>query len=138
MPRFDWICEHRAWFDIFYEHVNYFRISDFYRMFGTIIESGSLFGDQYLFIVADLATLREPKRDVKDRVIFPQNFTEKIAERGRVESRDRPRFGVSRVQRGHLRAAQRTGWAAYRTVIDINPAKQGKYLPATGCWFDPH
>ena len=23
VPCFDWICQHRAWFDIFYEHVNY-------------------------------------------------------------------------------------------------------------------
>jgi hypothetical protein len=22
VPCFDWICRHRAWFDIFYEHVN--------------------------------------------------------------------------------------------------------------------
>jgi hypothetical protein len=131
VPRFDWICERRAWFDIFYEHVNYFRISDFYRMFGTIIESGSLFGDQYLFIVADLATLREPKRDVKDRVIFPQNFTEKIAERGRVESGSAAIWGAA--SKGVIFALlkERAG-ERIATVIDINPAKQGKYLPATG------
>jgi len=44
VPCFDWICEHRAWFDVFYEHVNYFRLSDFLSMFGTIYESGRLFG----------------------------------------------------------------------------------------------
>ena len=29
-------AQHRAWFDIFYEHVNYFRLDDFRRMFGTV------------------------------------------------------------------------------------------------------
>jgi len=58
VPCFDWICRHRAWFDVFYEHVNYFRLSDFHRMFGTVLQSGRIFGEQYLYVVADLATLR--------------------------------------------------------------------------------
>lgn len=33
VPCFDWIGRHRAWFDIYYEHVNYFRLADFHRMF---------------------------------------------------------------------------------------------------------
>lgn len=45
-PCFDWICKHRAWFDIFYGHVNYFRLSDFKRIFGRIERCGSIFGDQ--------------------------------------------------------------------------------------------
>ena len=60
VPCFDWICQNRAWFDIYYEHVNYFRLNDFDRMFGTIIESGHLFGGQYLYILADQPSLREP------------------------------------------------------------------------------
>lgn len=42
VPCFKWICDHRAWFDIFYEHVNYFQIEDFYRMFGLVYEAGHL------------------------------------------------------------------------------------------------
>ncbi|HET9943059.1 MAG TPA: class I SAM-dependent methyltransferase, partial [Terriglobia bacterium] len=60
VPCFEWICEHRAWFDIFYEHVNYFRMADFNRMFGTVLESGRLFSGQYLYVVAELASLRRP------------------------------------------------------------------------------
>jgi SAM-dependent methyltransferase len=58
VPCFDWICERRAWFDIFYEHVNYFRAADFRRMFGQIDEMGHLFGGQYQYVVADLSSLR--------------------------------------------------------------------------------
>ena len=39
VPCLDWICRHRAWFDVFYEHVNYFRLDDFRRMFGRIHEA---------------------------------------------------------------------------------------------------
>lgn len=46
VPCFDWICENRAWFDVFYEHVNYFRMADFEKMFGRLVSSGRLFGDQ--------------------------------------------------------------------------------------------
>ena len=62
VPCLDWILTHRAWFDFFYEHVNYFRLSDFHRLFGTVLESGRLFGGQYLYVVADLATLRPCRR----------------------------------------------------------------------------
>jgi SAM-dependent methyltransferase len=78
VPCFDWICNQRAWFDVFYEHVNYFRLSDLYRMFGTVVEGGRLFGGQYLYVVAELETLKKPKLDLKDRADFPMNFTHKI------------------------------------------------------------
>jgi nucleoside-diphosphate-sugar epimerase len=128
-PRFDWICEHRAWFNIFYEYVNYFRISDFCRMFDTVVESGSLFGRQYLFVVADLATLKQPELDVNDCVAFPQDFTNSITK----PTGSRPAAIWGGASKGVIfsllkaRAGQHIS-----TVIDINPAKQGKYLPSTG------
>ncbi|OHE76662.1 MAG: methyltransferase [Verrucomicrobia bacterium RIFCSPHIGHO2_12_FULL_41_10] len=79
VPCFDWICDRRAWFDISYEHVNYFRLSDFRRMFGDVIESGRLFGDQYLYVVTELATLQSPKIDLNDSIVFPNDFIKNIA-----------------------------------------------------------
>lgn len=74
VPCFDWILGKRAWFDIFYEHVNYFRLSDFDSMFEKVIEKGRLFGDQYLYIVADLLSLREPVFDQSNAINFPKDF----------------------------------------------------------------
>jgi SAM-dependent methyltransferase len=131
VPRFDWICEHKAWFDVFYEHVNYFRISDFHRIFGTVVDSGSLFGGQYLFVVGELATIRQPRRDDTDGVVFPQDFTKNLAKLTRRKSGPAAIWGGA--SKGVIfsllkaRCGERIG-----TVIDINPAKQGKYLPATG------
>ena len=79
VPCFDWICEHRAWFDIFYEHVNYFRLADFHHMFGKVYESGHVFGGQYLYVVADLASLQKPRRDQNDSFDFPTDFLSDIA-----------------------------------------------------------
>lgn len=126
VPCIDWICNHRAWFDIYYEHVNYFRNSDFLRMFSHIIESGRLFGGQYLFVVAELASLRMPEINIKENFIFPDDFLPCLAD---------PIHGAiwGGASKGVIFAllSERTGHRV-STVIDINPAKQGKYLPSTG------
>lgn len=131
VPCFDWICKHRAWFDIFYEHVNYFRMSDFYRMFGTVIESNKLFGNQYLGIVAELASLRQPARDAEDCVVFPKHFMQHMGGPDQFEVNPVAIWGGA--SKGVIFALlkARRGQAV-STVIDINPAKQGKYLPSTG------
>lgn len=130
VPRFEWICENRAWFDVFYEHVNYFRMSDFYRMFGEVIDSGVLFGGQYHYVVAELATLRWPKFDPDDPVAFPPAFEASIRASG-------PRGAPAAIWGGSSKGVtfallkERVG-QVMATAIDINPAKQGRYLPVTG------
>lgn len=140
VPCFDWICERRAWFDVFYEHVNYFRISDFRRMFGQVDEAGHLFGGQYMYVVADLATLRQPVMSAEDRCDFPADFTatlERYAAAIRAEGRDGLPGGHTVVWGGASKGVifalymQRAG-VTIEHVVDINPAKQGKYLAATG------
>ena len=134
VPVFDWICEHRAWFDIFYEHVNYFRISDFYRMFEKVIESGTVFGGQYLYVVADLSTIRNPTIDMDDRVRFPNNFTDTLLHHPAAN-------GASAIwgaaSKGVIFALLKSrNGQPVDIVIDINPAKQGKFLAATGLVHD--
>ncbi len=85
VPDFDWICSKRAWFDVFYEHVNYFRLADFDRMFGKVVESGTVFGGQYLYVVADLGSLKVPEYDEKKRVNFPEDFLHVFLEQNRTE-----------------------------------------------------
>jgi len=137
VPCFDWICENQAWFDIFYEHVNYFRMSDFYRMFGKIHESGYLFGKQYLYVVADLASLKQPRLDANDGFRFPPRMDALpavAAERLRHEIGDAPQkalWGASSKGVVFGLMMQRQG-ISIDYVVDINPAKQGKYLPVSG------
>lgn len=137
VPCFDWICDNQAWFDIFYEHVNYFRMSDFYRMFGKIHECGHLFGNQYLYVVADLASLKQPRLDANDGFLFPRGmdlFPAVAAERIRREIGDIPQkviWGASSKGVIFGLLMQREG-ISINYVVDINPAKQGKYLPVSG------
>ncbi len=104
VPSFDWICSKKAWFDIFYEHVNYFRLYDFDRMFENVIESGTLFGGQYIYVVAELAGLKVPKYDEQARIEFPQDFLHILIEQNRTEQRGY--LGRS-IQRSHFFVAQK-------------------------------
>lgn len=126
VPCFEWILNHRAWFDIYYEHVNYFRLSDFNRMFGKVIESGRLFGDQYIYVVAELDSLRVPKKEPGDQVQIPLGFEDNI-----VVPKHSAIWGGS--SKGVIFALfKEKAGQPVNIVIDINPAKQGRYLPATG------
>ncbi len=129
VPCFDWILKNKAWFDIFYEHVNYFRLSDLNKMFGNVIESGKLFGGQYIYIVAELSSIQQPIFDANTQDI--SNFeVEFNADKG-VHSSPLVIWGgaskgviysLLKIRAGH----------SIDMVIDINPAKQSEYLPATG------
>jgi SAM-dependent methyltransferase len=131
VPCFDWICEHKAWFDIFYEHVNYFRLKDFKRIFGEVVESGRLFGGQYLYVIAELASLKTLVIDINDRVNFPSDFDRNIKEQNRTEQNRTVIWGGS--SKGVIFALLKArAGQPVTTVIDINPAKQGKFLPGTG------
>lgn len=131
VPCFDWICEHRAWYDVFYEHVNYFRLSDFDRIFDGVVDSGRIFGGQYLYVLGDLSTLRDPRLDATDRVKFPADFTRDLA------AENGPQGGCTAIWGGASKGVifsllkARAGQPV-SIVIDINPAKQGRYLGGTG------
>jgi len=131
VPCLDWICDNRAWFDIFYEHVNYFRLTDFDRIFGRIIHSARAFGGQYLTVVADLATLRAPRRDPDDAVSFPTDMTDRLRMESAVDQGPVVVWGGASKGVIFSLLRERAGFPVDR-VIDINPAKQGRYLPATG------
>ncbi|MBZ0067407.1 MAG: methyltransferase domain-containing protein [Thiobacillus sp.] len=134
VPCFDWICQRRAWFDIFYEHVNYFRLSDLQRMFGDVIECGRFFGDQYLYLVADIATLKKPVINESDRVTFPVDMMHgqlgRLDMSGVAQNRAAIWGGASKGVIFSL-LLERMG-RALMMVVDINPVKQGRYLPVTG------
>ncbi len=134
VPCFDWIRERRAWFDVFYEHVNYFRPADLRRMFGRIHEQGHVFGGQYLYVVAELASLVRPV-DTAGAVVMPSDFLAGVERALAVirNSGGRRNAIWGGASKGVVFSLylQRVG-IALDEVIDINPAKQGRYLACTG------
>lgn len=135
VPCLDWILEHRAWFDLFYEHVNYFRLDDLRRMFGTVHEAGHLFGGQYLYIVADLATLRLTPEEPAAELALPDGFTASLGRAVQIiqaaPQQGSAIWGASSKGVIYSLFLQRAG-VAVDCVVDINPAKQGRYLPLSG------
>ncbi|MFI8751695.1 class I SAM-dependent methyltransferase [Vreelandella lionensis] len=134
VPCLDWIIKHNAWFDIFYEHVNYFRMADFENIFSHIRDSGKLFSGQYLYIVADLADLRQaPKKDINP-VVFPKSFSfniEGVDANSYINNENKAVvWGAS--SKGVIFSLMKKHQKNISFAVDINPAKQGKYLPVTG------
>ena len=125
VPCFEWVLKKRTWFDVFYEHVNYFRLEDLKSFFGRILDCGKLFSDQYIYIIADLNTLRKPKLTTK-LIDFPRNFF-----RYNINSFSNIIWGGS--SKGVIYSIYRQNIGhPIKYVIDINPKKQGYYLPVTG------
>jgi len=128
---FDWICKHRTWFDVFYEHVNYFRLTDFHRIFERVIESGRLFGDQYLYLVADLASIRPIIDRTRERVALPDDFLSTRKYFRNLNDKARAIWGAS--SKGVIFAMHMQQLSTKLDfAIDINPVKQGRYLPCSG------
>ncbi|WP_027390793.1 class I SAM-dependent methyltransferase [Chrysiogenes arsenatis] len=132
VPCFDWICKKRAWFDIFYEHVNYFRLADFDRFFEKIIDSGRLFGEQYIYVIADLSTLRAPVFEPSNAVDFPLDFLSHLFPKEQ-DKKNYPTCIWGGASKGVIFSLlrERIG-EPVDCVIDVNPAKQGMFLPGTG------
>jgi SAM-dependent methyltransferase len=137
VPCFDWICENRAWFDVFYEHVNYFRMSDFDRIFSSIHHAERTFGGQYLSIVADLDSIREPdeldsrNKNVPDLVFEAGRVAEGIRDWKNTSGGSVAVWGAG--SKGVIFSIHMTRYdAMIDYVIDINSDKVGKFLPCTG------
>lgn len=137
VPCLDWILLHRAWFDIFYEHVNYFRISDFKKIFGKINKIGHLLEGQYIYVIADLSTIQIPIALESDYLEFPIDFCDSIIHYAKIIKDFRSENLLSAIwgasSKGVIFALMmmRAG-AEVDFVIDINPEKQGKYIASTG------
>lgn len=134
VPDFKWILKHNAFFDVFYEHCNYFSLSVLQDIFPNAVDSGSLFGEQYCYIIINLEDL---KHDIQ--YTFAQNETQQ------------PMFFVSVnkwrtfVQNNPdclIWGAGAKGATFLRQVdpeskyvlgcIDINPVKQERFISKTG------
>lgn len=135
VPCFDWIATHRAWFDVFYEHVNYFRLEDFNRIFDRILAAGHMFGGQYLYCVADLSSLRNQAKTDWSPTTLPPDFLSDCS--ATQPTRISPNATASAIwgcaSKGVIFALlrERTGYPI-QVAIDLNPQKQGMYLPGTG------
>lgn len=144
VPDFGWIEKHQAFFDITYEHVNYFTPLSLSNLFSSVKERGLLFGDQYQFVVAAFedANIDEYERayDAEQdwqaldfEALFP-GFQAAILDLER-SSTDRPVYIWGAATKGvmfchHLQRLRPTVFARVQAAIDINPMKANRYMPS--------
>jgi 2-polyprenyl-3-methyl-5-hydroxy-6-metoxy-1,4-benzoquinol methylase len=130
VPSFEWIVAHSAYWDVFYEHCNYFTHDTLCALFRKS-EWHELFAGQHQAVIADLADLVETPAvaapsmydafaDVHARyaALLPVQATIFV-------------WGASSKGVTLCNHVDRS-CTRIRGLIDINPAKQGRYTAVTG------
>jgi hypothetical protein len=84
-----------------------------------------------MYAVAELATLKQPLINLRGSVIFPKDFTRNLEDPSQAKPSQAAIWGGASKGVIFTLLKARAG-QPISTVIDINPAKQGKYLPSTG------
>ena len=132
VPDFRWIVAKNAFYDVFFEHCNYFSLPALTRMFSTVLDSGTFFGDQYCYVIANLADLQIPDAALSPVCSPPVlRFPECIsAWKSLVSSVSFVVWGAGAKGATFLREVD-PARQTISAVVDINPKKQGKYMPKT-------
>jgi len=128
VPCFDWIVAQRAFYDVFYEHCNYFTLPVLCSAFAGVFESGHLFDGQYLYAVVDLSTFRRPTGAAAQRQ-GPLAFDTMIDGLVASVAGHPPPFiwGAGAKGMTFANILHRRGHAV-GGLIDLNPAKQGRFV----------
>ena len=144
VPDFDWIASNQAFFDITYEHVNYFTPASLASLFSGVEQQGLLFGDQYQYVIAGLDALDygafNAAYDAADRwsplsfdAVFPDFETmiaavEKASAGAAVYVWGAATKGVMFCH--HLKRLRPAVFERIEAAVDINPMKAGRFMPS--------
>jgi hypothetical protein len=130
VPTFDWILKKQGFWDIFYEHCNYFTELSLGCMFAKA-EVGSFFGGQYIYLWADLADLQAtiPSQPV---AVHTPLFADTIAKWTNFlnSHKNIAVWGAGAKGSTFLNLLDRQRQKV-TCVVDISPAKQGKFIART-------
>ena len=144
-PTVDWILKNQVIWDFFYEHCSYFNpnsIRTAFELAGFSVEAIDLvFGNQYMLIEASIAknkvqVIKEPTDIYALTTVFSnserQNLEKwkqnlkKLSKKGKIAIWGAGAKGVT-----FCNLFDPT-FKMIDCVIDLNPNKQGKYIPGTG------
>jgi SAM-dependent methyltransferase len=135
VPDFRWILKKKAFWDIYYEHCNYFSLESLGSIFQKS-ERGSLFSNQYMYLLSDLSGLREQAKpnttshsfnlsspQLKRQLNFYQGFV-----------KDHPGMLVwgAGAKGSTFVNLTDVNKEYISCLVDINPKKQGRYIAKTG------
>ena len=131
VPTFEWIMEHNASEDIFYEHCNYFTLATLQMLF-TKSTGGHFFNGQYIYVIADLADVKN-SLEVNNISPYTVKFKEKLKQYdGLISSLENVAiWGAGAKGSTFLNLLDKRS-TKVKCVIDINPKKQHRYVGGTG------
>jgi len=131
VPTFEWIMEHNATEDIFYEHCNYFTLETLQMLFKKSI-GGHFFNGQYIYVIANLADVNT---EIAKRTIIPYEvrFKERLKKYREIINRSGSVaiWGAGAKGSTFLNLLDKEG-KKVKCVIDINPKKQHQYVGGSG------
>ena len=127
VPDFEWIAKNGAFWDISYEHCNYFSLS----LLESILpgcEAGYLFGDQYLYAISDF-NIHIPENNNGFDASEISFFNEKIVMCKKFvnEKSNLALWGAGAKGANFARMID-PNRESIRCIVDINPKKQGRYI----------
>lgn len=132
VPSFEWIIQHEAFWDIFYEHCNYFTRASLAGLFEKS-DHGFLFNNQYQYIIAHLKDLKtQPTcysfdKNCMDRL----SKFKKLIEYYRNRVIDRAGMAIWGAGAKGVTFANLVDpdTKLISRLVDINPKKQYQYIP---------
>lgn len=130
VPTFDWILKKEAFWDIFFEHCNYFTQASLSAMFDDAI-TGDFFGGQYIYLWADLSKLRSEISQQKFNPLSSLIFSESIEKYKKLISNKSIAIWGAGAKGSTFLNLLDPEQNKISYVIDINPAKQGKFVACT-------
>lgn len=131
IPRFEWIVEHTAFWDIFHEHCNYFTEAFFQHIFGGKAIIHRTFSDQYMVVKARIGDVQQPTGQHGSAFanVFSADIPRYHAELRRFRHNYVWGAGAKGIAFANILDAEAQHIDA---VIDINHRKQQCFLPLTG------
>lgn len=133
VPTLDWILQKKAFWDIFYEHCNYFTEESLAAMFDDAV-TGNFFGGQYIYLLADLGKIRNTiPAGHSFTEIKPVSFDEQFQVYKKIfeTSGKMAIWGAGAKGSTFLNLLDKDR-TSVEYVIDINPAKQHKFIAGSG------
>jgi 2-polyprenyl-3-methyl-5-hydroxy-6-metoxy-1,4-benzoquinol methylase len=134
VPTLDWIIQKKSFWDIFYEHCNYFTEKTFANFFHEA-ETGRLFNGQYMYILADLSKLKDKVETfVISEESLPLRFDDTLNEwRNTIENNYKNGIAIwGAGAKGSTFLNLLDPERKYvKLVVDINPKKQNKFIAHT-------
>lgn len=143
VPNYDWIIENKAYFDVTYEHVNYFSQHALIKLFKQPpTEHGLSFGRQYQYLLSNLSSLSEEfDEHYHSKSWTYKSFSDLFPDvwqnirRFDEATHGRSVFLWGAATKGCMFLAHCTYQKIFvdkvKFAIDQNPQKIGKYLPGS-------